>query len=192
MRTALSLLFVTALVTPLLAQDASFLATLERAQRDRPSTLSSTGRIAPAAEPGTPLVIHGTVVAEDGRAPVADAVVFAYQTDREGLYHRQGESGWRLRGWTKTDAQGRFVFETIRPGEYPSRTIPAHVHFIVYAGDDRYSDMELRFEDDPLLSASERDRSTRDGEFGGVRPVRREGRTQHVDFRMRLDPRRRF
>ena len=74
----------------------------------------------------------------------------------------------------------------------PSRTIPAHVHFIVYAGDTRYSDMELRFEDDPLLSASERDRSTRDGEFGGVRPVRREGRTQHVDFRMRLDPRRRF
>ena len=34
--------------------------------------------------------------------------------------------------------------------------------------------------------------STRDGEFGGIRPVRHEGRTQHVDFRMRLDPRLRF
>ena len=190
------LLFVTAFVTPsvapLRAQDASFLATLERAQRERPATIASSARIAPSDEPGTPLTIHGDVTAADGRSPVADAVVFAYQTDRTGLYHREGQSGWRLRGWAKTDAQGRFEFQTIRPGEYPSRTIPAHVHFIVYAGTARYYDMELQFEDDPLLSADDRAQSKRDGEFGGIRPVRREGQAQHVDFRMRLDPRHKF
>jgi hypothetical protein len=72
------------LLTPLVtdAQDREFVRALEAAQRDRPKTLSSKSRIAPASEPGDPLVVHGRAVGEDGTSPIGGAVVFAYQTDR--------------------------------------------------------------------------------------------------------------
>src|SRR5262245_54060989 len=72
------------------AQDLEFIAALERAQRERPNGLTSKARIAPESEPGQPLVIHGRAVAEDGRTPIKGAVIFAYHTDRDGLYDRPG------------------------------------------------------------------------------------------------------
>jgi protocatechuate 3,4-dioxygenase beta subunit len=193
MRHALPLL-VTLFVTPLAAQDTEFIRALERAQTQRPAALESTARIAPPDEPGTPLVIHGRVYAEDGRSPVRNAVVFAYHTDREGVYDRPGSPAhsWRLRGWSRTDAEGRFEFRTMRPGPYPASKIPAHVHFTVFDGDTRYHAGELRFDDDKFVDDRERAESTREGEFGGVRRVRLEGTTEHVDFRIRLNPRNRF
>ena len=193
MRHAL-LLFVTFFVTPAGAQDVEFVRALERAQAGRPATLESAARIAPPAEPGTPLVIHGRVYAEDGRTPLSDAIIFAYHTDREGLYDRRGSPAhsWRLRGWARADADGRFEFRTMRPGPYPTSRIPAHVHFTVFTGDTRYHAGELRFADDEFVPERERDESQREGEFGGVRTVRREGTTEHVDFRIRLNPRNRF
>jgi hypothetical protein len=68
------------------AQDVEYLQALERAQRDRPRVLTARGRIAPAAEPGTPLVIHGRVFRADGTTPARDMIVFAYHTDATGLY----------------------------------------------------------------------------------------------------------
>jgi hypothetical protein len=74
------------------AQDLEFIAALERAQRDRPASLASSARIAPPAEPGIPLVVRGRAVAEDGKTPVAGAVIFAYQTDKDGHYDRPGSA----------------------------------------------------------------------------------------------------
>ena len=111
-------------------------------------------RIAPLDEPGTPLVIHGRVLAQDTRTPVPDAVVFAYHTDRDGLYDNPGSPphSWRLRGWSRTDREGRFEFETMRPGPYPASRVAAHVHFVVFASDARYGGGELRFEDDTFVT----------------------------------------
>ena len=187
---------VTLLVTTTAAaQDVEFTRALERAQQARPAALSSTSRIAPESEPGTPLVIHGRAFAADGKTPLANAVVFAYHTDKEGLYDRPGAAthSWRLRGWAKTDGEGRFEFQTIRPGAYPGRQIAEHVHFNVFtAAGERYHAGELHFADDTLVSAAERTTSEREGDFGSVRPVRREGRVQHVDFRIHLEPRQKF
>jgi protocatechuate 3,4-dioxygenase beta subunit len=167
---------VTLAVAPLgYAQDTEFIRALETAQRGRPAQLSSTARIAAAGEPGTPLVIHGRAVAEDGRTPLANAIVFAYHTDRAGLYDRAGAPphSWRLKGWAKTDADGRFEFATIRPGAYPNTTIKAHVHFTLFTADgSRYHAGELQFE--------------------GDRGIRREGATEHVEFTARAEPRQRF
>jgi protocatechuate 3,4-dioxygenase beta subunit len=176
------------------AQDVEFIRALDRAQQSRPATLTSTARIAPSTEPGTPLVIHGRVYAADRKTPVANAVVFAYHTDRDGLYDRPGTThSWRLRGWAKTDADGRFEFSTIRPGAYPNSRIAEHVHFTVYAATgERYHGGELNFADDKFVSEADRARSDRESEFGGVRPVRREGAVQHVDFRLRVDPGEKF
>jgi protocatechuate 3,4-dioxygenase beta subunit len=167
------------------SQDREFVRALEAAQRERPTALSSSGRIAPASEPGDPLVVHGRAVAEDGKAPVAAAVVFAYQTDREGHYNRPGAGAhsWRLKGWVQTAADGRFEFATIRPGAYPQNKIPQHIHLQIFLPDGRrYWADELRFADDPLLPAAEREEACK---------VRTDRGVQHVDFTFRLNPRNR-
>jgi protocatechuate 3,4-dioxygenase beta subunit len=194
MRHALALLLVTTFVPALLAQDTEFIRALERAQERRPATLTSTARIAAEGEPGTPLVIRGKVVAEDGKTPMAGAIVFAYHTDRSGLYDEANAPAhsWRIRGWARTSADGSFEFRTIRPGAYPSRRIPSHVHFTVFTDNGRYHAGELRFEDDELVPTEERASSSKQGAFGSVRPVRKAGGSDMVDYAIRLKPAERF
>lgn len=171
---------------PLAAQDPQWLAMWEHAQRERPKHFSSQSRLAPEGEPGDQMMVHGRIFQADGVTPVAGAIVFAYQTDATGLYHKPGEKSWRLTGWTKSDQTGAFEFATIRPAPYPARTIPAHIHFTVEGGGVRRQwTEELRFADDSFVSARERERSRADGTFGNVRPVRREGSIQHVEFNVR-------
>ena len=180
---------------PATAEDLEFIRALESAQRARPSQLSSTSRIAPEGEPGTALVLHGRSVAADGRTPLADAIVFAYHTDREGLYDRRGTPAhsWRLKGWAKTGADGRFEFRTIRPGPYPGRREAAHIHLALFTAEGtRYHAGGVLFEDDPLVSAAEREATRQDPVFGSVRPVRREGAVEHIELNVRVVPRRAF
>lgn len=105
-------------------------------ERD-PATLDAEARIGPASEPGVGLTVSGTVYAHDGRTPVADVVIYAYQTNADGLYaNGSSESVWsrrhgRLRGWVKTGANGKYRFDTIKPAPYPNATMPAHIHFTV-------------------------------------------------------------
>jgi protocatechuate 3,4-dioxygenase beta subunit len=128
------------------AQDVEYIRALERAQQARPASLSSKARIAPTSEPGDPLVIRGRLLNVDG-SPVAGAIVFAYHTDQGGLYDNRenGPHSWRLRGWVKTDADGSFTFETIRPGSYPNSNNPPHVHFTAFLPNgERYHAGELQ------------------------------------------------
>jgi len=136
-----------ALIPPIAsAQDVEYLRALERAQQQRPATFSSTARIAPTSEPGDPLIVRGRLLNADG-SPAADAIVFAYHTDRAGLYDRRenGAHPWRLRGWVRTDSDGQFTFETIRPASYPNSNNPPHIHFTAYLPNgDRYHAGELK------------------------------------------------
>ena len=136
------------------AQDLEYIRAIERAQQQRPASIAHSSRIAPADEPGTPMILEGRVVHSDGQ-PAADTIVLAYHTDRNGLYDQSGAGAhsWRLKGWAKTDEQGRFTFETIRPGAYPDRQTPAHVHFTAFTpSGERFHAGEVKFDDDPLLS----------------------------------------
>jgi protocatechuate 3,4-dioxygenase beta subunit len=138
-------------------------------------------------------VLHGRIVNADG-SPAANAIVFAYHTDRTGLYDRReaGPHSWRLKGWARAGQDGRFTFQTIRPGSYPDSRNPAHVHFTAFLpSGERYHAGGVQFANDPLNSQSARDQGARD-EFAEVRPVRREGNTEQVTFALRLDPRQKF
>lgn len=141
------------------------------------STLTWQARIAPAGEPGEPLVVTGQVFDPSGQKPVAGVVVYAYHTDAQGYYRRDGDP-WhdppRLRGWARTDAQGRFRFRTIRPAPYPGRSIPAHIHFHLWgAGYPKQWTPELQFQGDRYLTAEDLARSAALGRFANIQPLTR-------------------
>lgn len=172
------------------AQDLEFIRAWERAQRERPAVLTSRARIAPAGEPGTPMVIHGRVFQADGKRPARAIRVFAYHTDRTGLYADRslGPHVWRLRGWAETDADGRFQFDTMRPAPYPRRGIPAHIHMSLEGpGVPRRWTADVTFADDELITPSERAESARQGMFGGVRAVELRDGVHEVVVNLRIE-----
>lgn len=172
--------FVICVAASAAAQDVEWVRMWEAAQRQRPTTFGSVARIAPANEPGTPLVVHGRILQSDGASPAAGVIVFAYQTDIAGVYNHRNAPGWRLRGWARTDAEGRFEFRTIRPASYPNGRIPAHIHLTIEGPSlPRRWTHELRFADDPFLS----DREKREP---GVVRVTTRGGVQHVEFQARI------
>ena len=72
---------------------------------------------------GENLTLLGFVVGRDCQ-PVAGALVDLWHADAQGEYDNDG---YRLRGHQFTDEQGRYVFETIVPARYGSRTPHYHV-----------------------------------------------------------------
>ena len=138
-----------------------------------PESPPAGARIAPPGEPGERLRIEGTVTGAGGR-PAAGIVVYAYHTDTSGEYPRAATRHGRLRGWARTDAAGRYRFDTIRPGAYPGRQAPQHVHMhVVEPGRGPYWIDELQFTDAPLLPAARRKTSGRErGGSGIVTPIR--------------------
>jgi len=92
---------------------------------------------------GERIVVSGRVLDTNAR-PVANTLIEIWQANAAGRYphHRDNHNapidsnfpGW---GRTLTDAQGRYRFVTIRPGEYPWRNHhnawrPAHIHFSLF------------------------------------------------------------
>lgn len=174
------------------AQDREFARAYERAQAAKPATVGSVSRIAPEGEPGLPLVINGRVYQTDGRTPAAGITVFAYQTDRTGVYDVPGNGphSWRLKGWAVSDAQGRFQFRTIRPASYPNASVPQHVHLHLEGPDlPRRWTTELEFDDDPKMTARAREVSRQAGMFGGVRPVTKRDGVDHVEINLKIENR---
>lgn len=153
-----------------------------------PDTLSSVTRIAPPGEPGQPLIIDGTVRDQRGE-PAPGIIVYAYHTDASGIYRQldnaPGEWARRhgqLRGWAKTDSLGHYRFITIRPGHYPGRDAPEHVHMhVIEPGCCTYYIASIHFDDDPLLSDATR-QSDADGRGGSglTHPTRDADGVWHV------------
>lgn len=114
-----------------------------------PAEIHPEARIAPPGEAGEPLVIDG-VVRDAAGAPQPGIVVYAYQTDASGRYPEAATRHGALRAWTKTDAEGRYRFTTIRPGGYPGTRITQHVHLhVLEPGRATYYIDDLEFTDDP-------------------------------------------
>ena len=178
--TALVTLLVTASLS---AQDTSWLRSWESAQKEKPARITSSERIAPVSEPGTPFVMHGTITDPAGK-PAAGVEVFAYQTDAAGLYAKDDAAyPWRLRGWAVSDSQGRFEFKTIRPAEYPNRDIPGHIHLSFVTSCCGRQTSEVMFDDDPLATPQYRQRNPA-VMFGKI--TKRADGAQETSYRFRL------
>lgn len=146
------------------------------APRDAPST----GRLTPAGEPGPPLSVTGVVVDPEGK-PVAAASLYAFQTDAEGYYGVKPVSdnqNPRLKILLRTDAQGRWSFDTIRPGSYPNSRAPGHIHFEVSAQGFATKVFEIVFQGDPFVT----DAMRKNPAFS-VRPVENGRVTERIALR---------
>lgn len=124
----------------------------------RPRTPAAEARIAALDEPGERLLLEGTVRDRAGR-PAAGIIVYAYHTNARGLYPPDtrfpGRAAYRhgkLRAWARTDAAGRYAFDTIRPASYPDSDIPQHVHMhVIEPGRGTYFVDDVHFTDDPFV-----------------------------------------
>lgn len=136
-----------------------------------PADITSVATLAERTEPGSPLMISGTVYRGDGTTPYANLVLFFYQTDASGVYNKTDNSfrSPRLRGWARTDDRGRYAIRTIKPGSYPRGRQPAHIHVTVRTpgSSPRWLD-DFLFSDDPFLSASDRTMPRTRGRFSPV------------------------
>lgn len=103
------------------------------------------GKITPPYEPGTVLVVNGTVRAADTGKPVAFAVLDIWQADERGQYYYEEDpakqklmkpADFLLRGKLVTGPDGYYEYETIHPGAYQigeNAWRPAHIHYMVTA-----------------------------------------------------------
>lgn len=148
-----------------------------------PAEPPTVARLTAPDEPGEPLRLSGIVRDADGHAR-AGVIVYAHQTDHRGIYPEEGLSGpaevrrhGRLRGWARTDAEGRYRFETIRPGGYPDSGLPQHIHLnVIEPGCATYYIDDVLFEDDPRLTPTLRRKLDQGrGGRGIVTPVRSDG-----------------
>lgn len=112
-------------------------------------------------ETGQKLIISGNVFQLDRKTPAPDVVIYFWQTDHAGYYSpkdgmdEKARRHGHIRGWVKTDNEGRYSIQTIRPAPYPDETMPAHIHLAIKEPDvasEYYTD-EINFEDDTLLMA---------------------------------------
>lgn len=117
-----------------------------------------TDRLAPEKLPGERLRIAGRVLGGPACTPLAGAVLDIWHANAKGFYSGLEASRplkpeeYRLRGRIRTDAQGRYAFDTILPGNYrvdEDWVRPRHIHFIISHPGHASLTTQLYFEGDP-------------------------------------------
>lgn len=119
---------------------------------------------------GDPTFYSGRVLDVEGR-PIAGALLDIWSGDGEGNYDMQipGETEMRARGKIHTDAEGRYLFRSIRPNYYPVPTDgpvgrmlramgrhpyrPGHIHMVVSAAGYEPVTTHLFVADSPYLDS---------------------------------------
>lgn len=134
------------------------------------------------ADGGTRIKLTGIIYQPDGKTPASDVILYIYHTDTSGIYPTRGdETGWArrhgyIRGWIKTDRDGRYTFYTRRPGQYPNRTDPMHIHATILEPNGSYYYLhDYYFKDDPSLSKEEAAKTEIRGGNGRVLSLQPEG-----------------
>jgi len=124
-----------------------------------PTNLKAVDTSAGWTEKGQKLLVTGTVFKLDGKTPAPKVIIYYWQTDNNGYYSlREGleekaKSHGSIRGWIKTDENGKYAIYTIRPAPYPNDVLPAHIHLSIKEPDiqNEYYPDDINFDDDTLL-----------------------------------------
>lgn len=147
---------------------------------DMPVQLKTNSRIGTISEKGEPLVLSGTVF-NANKTPAHGIIVYAYQTDANGKYPKGSTRHGKLRGWARSDLNGRYSFKTIRPKAYSGRDIPQHIHLHIIEPDKAtYYIDGVTFDDDPLLTPEHRQKQKCRGGCGESHPKRNARGSWHI------------
>ena len=152
-----------------------------------PKTLTATDTCPAFNQKGQKILLAGTVYQIDGKTPALDVVLYYYQVNANGIYatkesevrnmpkNRLGQTHGYIRGWLKTDEHGKYSIYTIKPGTYPSRDEPAHVHITVKEKnmEEPYYIDDFVFDDDPLLTTQRRKKMENRSGSGVIRFVQK-------------------
>ncbi len=129
-----------------------------------PDKINSIDTSAGWTQQGQKLLITGTIYKLDGKTPAPNVILYYYHTDvngyyanREGLDQRVARHGY-IRGWVKSDENGKYTIYTVRPAPYPNEDMPAHIHPAIKEPniDKEYYIDEFVFDDDKLLTGEKR------------------------------------
>ena len=131
---------------------------------------------------GMKIKVTGTIYQNDGSSPAEGVILYIYHADQNGIYATKGdETGWGkshgyIRGWVKTDKDGKYTFYTLKPGTYPSGSTPAHIHPIILEPNGKYYWLgSYQFEGDSLLTEKEISSESPRGGSSGLLSLRKEG-----------------
>ena len=103
-----------------------------------------------------PTTLSGTIFKEDGKTPIANALVEIWQCDEDEHYDNDSDD-YVLRGATKTSANGKYDFKTILPVPYKADPTdeaswrPAHIHIRVSVADQQDLITQIYFKGDKYI-----------------------------------------
>lgn len=116
-------------------------------------------KLADASIPGQHIRLEGVVIDGQGN-PMADALIELWQADALGRYAHPADGRGSNYGFTgfgrcATDANGRYVFETIKPGAIGNGQAP-HVTFIMFTrGGQNHLYTRVYFADEATANAQD-------------------------------------
>jgi len=129
-------------------------------------TITTTDILGPFYRPGSPMrsniipsgsrgeVMHliGTVYQKDGKTPLANTLIEAWQCDENEHYDNTSDE-YLFRGAVKTDIDGKYAFKTIVPVPYKDGDDwrPAHIHMRISSGNHQDLITQIYFNGDPYI-----------------------------------------
>ncbi len=129
-----------------------------------PTNISAVDTNAGWKGQGQKLLVTGIAYKIDGKTPAPNVIIYYWQTDNNGYYSpkkgmdEKAKRHGHIRGWVKTDENGKYSIYTIKPAPYPKDNIPAHIHTSIKEPniDNEYYIDEFVFDDDKLLTGEKR------------------------------------
>jgi len=109
-------------------------------------------KLASSAEQGERIIISGRILNLDCNQFIPNTIVDVWQANHEGQYDNQG---YTLRGYTKSNDQGFYLFETVKPGKYLNGNSfrPSHIHYKVSPPGFSTLTTQLYFEGDTSIAS---------------------------------------
>ena len=107
-------------------------------------------QLAAVDEPGQRIIISGRVVNLDCSEYIPDTIIDVWHANDAGQYDNDS---FNLRGFTKSNAEGFYLFESILPGKYLNGNTfrPSHIHFKITPPGFPQLTTQLYFEGDDSI-----------------------------------------
>jgi len=118
---------------------------------DNPPMIDNN-KLAPDSEEGTRMIISGRILNLDCDEFIPNTIVDVWHANDAGAYDNQG---FHLRGFTTSNEQGFYLFETIMPGKYlnGNKYRPSHIHYKITPPDFPTLTTQLYFSGDTDIPA---------------------------------------